>query len=321
MALDAWVYAPTGVKTEDLGPLQYQESDESGRETYAPAGGSQCTRVFLVAWDQRASFIDYLLGFSYLDASNKIYRVLPDAHPEIRNQYATDCTVEGLGPATIASGGTRPAAEFTTAKITANYKAKTYAIASDASIAGVDTTTDHPELHRYVTRAYQFNVEYLSVQGSMIFVTPTGSPPVQRIVPVPPGKANATIGLQYTWTEVPALPGNPFKIPNLDAINNCLGKVNSEVFDAAGGNYPAGTVLFVGVDPKQTLPRLDGETYYWDITFSFLYRNNGLVGSEYAGHNHLFRPEIGYDKLTVDGTSGGNTIYQSYNLNTLFNLG
>ncbi|WP_020469322.1 hypothetical protein [Zavarzinella formosa] len=315
MSLENWTYVPVGVSTEDLGAYQYLEGKETGRESYS-SGGSQCTRVFLVAWDQRGRFIDDLLGYSYIDGSGRICRVLPDSHPEISNQYATDCSVEGIGQLGIARTGTA-FGSWTTAVITANYKPRPYAIDSDSDVSYYSVVGDHPELHRYLTRNSTFSVEMLTVQGAMKFVTS------QRAIPNPPGKAIGTIGLQYVWNEVPAISFNPFVIPNLSAIKACFGKVNNTVFDGGGGNYPPGTVLFLGVDPQQIMPRLNGDNYYWTITFSFLYRDNGFVESlgENAGHNYLFEPTTGWDLVTTDGTSGANRIYQSADLNTLFNLG
>jgi hypothetical protein len=268
----------------------------------------------------RLDFLNELLGYSALDGDNNIMRTLPDLHPEITNFFANDATVDGVGPVGQSDAGS---VSFTLAKVTTNYKPRPYDLLTDDEVSGFDVTGDNPEFHRYLTRKYSFNIDYLSVNGSMMFVTATGSPSTKRTIPNPPGKAVGTMGLQYVWTEVPAITSNQFSPPNLTAVKSCLGKVNSEVFDAGGFNAPAGTILFVGIDPQMVMPKLNGDTFYWEITFSFLFRDNGYNStySEEQGHNYLFRPELGWDLVTVDGTSGGDKIYQTTNLNTLLKIG
>ncbi len=133
-------------------------------------------------------------------------------------------------------------------------------------------------------------------------------------------------------------------------IDKCMGRVNNLAFDRGDnrqglGNlgYPIGTVLFIGAHEEPTdrdtgglisslVARNSGNfTPYgrtFDVKFSFLYRNNGVVagsgaGAVYAGHNFLYRGP-GYSPqfqlATSDGTSGGKKIYGTAELNMLWHL-
>jgi|SRR5579884_1879453 len=322
MTLAAWNYSPP-VPDDGLGALDYKELKESGKEAYSP-GASTANRVFMTNWLVRVNFIDALLGFSYLDANNNVKRILPDPHPEIPTFYAEDASVEGFG--VLGLGAFR----WTNAKITSNYKPRDYFVLADNQVTS--------ELQRYTSRTAAFAADYLTIGGGMKFVT-SGI-----VLAAPPGRITTSMELQYTWHEVPALPTSPFIIPNLTAINNCIGKVNSTAFDVSGGNYPAGTVLFCGVDPKMVTPKLSVPTtvngnFAWEITFKFLYRNNGTWGGgsssyvpgsgfvgggggEIAGHNFLWdQANARWDLVTSDGTASGPRIYQSADLNTLWTIG
>jgi hypothetical protein len=238
MSLDLWTLNPPGVAPENLGNKQYLEYKESGKEQYSP-GASTANRVFLVAWAYSTDFIDDLLGYSYLDGSNNIRRVLPDEHPTSDKFFAEDCSVEGIGKLGETISGT---AHFTLAKITANYKPRDYAVLADEKI-----TT---ELDRFVTRGYAFNGDFLTLQNGMRFVT-SG-----RVLNAPPARITTSIELHYTWHDVPAKPSLPFVVPNWAAISSCFGCVNSTTFDPNGAGYSPGTVLFAGVDPKMVTNKL-----------------------------------------------------------------
>lgn len=303
MSLSQWNYAPN-VPPDQLGDFDYMELRDSGKESYAP-GSSTVNRVLMVRWDRRPRFLDDLIGWSYLQGTT-IHRIIPDEHPQISNFFAIDAQVEGLG---VLGKEDHNAISWTNAKVTATYKPVDYAIKADNEIGY--------ELERYVTRAYGFSADYLTINGQMKFVTNPGT-----VLSNPPGKVTGAMQLNYTWHEVPAKDANPFQPPNIKAIQNCLGKVNSVPFDTNAGNYPAGTVLFVGVDPKMTTPKLSGDVYYWEITFNFLVRNNGAgIGGETAGHQYIYRVDLGiWDLVTADGTFGGPRIYQTADLNSLFTI-
>jgi hypothetical protein len=256
----------------------------------------------------RPSFLDSLLGWSYLDGANAIHRILPDEHPDIANFFACDASVQGRGE---LDHNDNNAIDWTIAEVTANYKPVPYDVKSDNEI-----TT---ELDRYVTRIYSFSADYLTIQGNMKWVSRS---PAGQALSSQPGKTTGTMSMQYVWHEVPGKASNPYVVPNFNAIISCLGRVNSVPFDPNGADCPAGTVLFIGVDPKMQTPKLTDEVFYWEITLSFLYRNNGPgIGGETAGHNYIFDAANNrWDKVTADGTAGGTPIYGSADLNSLFTI-
>jgi hypothetical protein len=326
MSLSTWNYNPN-VPNDKLGSKDYKELKESGKEQYSP-GAATANRVFMVNWDYRPDFLDALLGYSYLDGNNSIKRILPDEHPEIDNFFAEDATVEGMG---VLGASDLDSISWTNAKIATNYKPRDYFVKADNQVTS--------EQDRYTSRTSTFAGEMLTLQNGVKFVSS------QRVLSAPPGRLTATQDVQMTWHEVPALPNNPFVIPNLTAVTNCMGKVNSVPFDVNGFNYPPGTVLFYGIDPKMVTGKLAGDTatnpngnYHWEITMKFLYRNNGYVTvtqggssssgggagsiSEYAGHNYFWEMSLGrFDLVTIDGRINGQRIYLTADLNTLWTIG
>lgn len=315
MSLSSWNYQPN-VEPDALGDNDYFELKESGKESYSP-GASSANRLLMCNWDVRPDFLDDLLGWSAPGSQGQgtIHRVLPDEHPEIANFYAEDATIEGIGPPGMSDNN---AISFTNAKVQVNYKPRDYLVLADNQI-----TT---EQDRYTSRSAEFIGDYLTLNGGMRFVA-TGA-----TLASPPGRITTSMSLVYTWHEVPGLNSNPFQIPNLSAVSNCIGRVNSVPFDTKAGNYPVGTVLFVGISPKMVTPKLsDGSStspfgnHFWEIQLNFIYRNNGYTSySEYAGHNYVFNidPKVNkWDLVTSDGTVGGPRIYQSADLNSLWTLG
>ncbi|HJT24928.1 MAG TPA: hypothetical protein VJ873_10140 [bacterium] len=327
-----WSLADPGTAADSLDDYTYLEYRESGKESYTP-GNSNVTRVFLVNWDQRGEFLDALLGFSYLDTDGTtIHRITPDPHPEIDNFYAEEATVEGKGVLGQSDSGS---ISWTVAVVTANYRPVDYAILEDSEVDS--------ELDRYVSHTFGFTSDILTVTGGLKFET-SGT-----IIQSPPGILAGLTQLEMTWHEVPAKSGKqaPFTVPNIRAIQSCLGKVNSAPFDVnsytdSDGNkgYPAGTVLFSGVSPKLVCPKLSdyvyglGAQYQWEITFNFLVKNQGtwLVDNTTAiGHNFLF--DLAYpgggqwDRVVAvafdgsgDPISTGRTLYQATDLNALFQI-
>lgn len=300
MALDNWILAGSSVPNDAI-PLGYfKEQKESGKETYAH-GNSSATRVFLCCWNCRAAFVDDVLGYAYLDGSNTLHRVLPDPHPDLYNFWAGDATIEGIGTVGVGVNG---AIAFPTAKVTVNYRPFPYRFLADAFTGS--------EINRYVSRQYAFNADYLTVNGTMKFVTPV--PPT--VLTAPPGRITGTMELTLTWHEVPGKATNPFEPPNIENVIDCYGRVNDSDFDG----YDAGTVLFMGIDPQMSTPRLAGDNFYWTIAMKFLIRDNGAgIGGETAGHQYLYDvANARWDLVTSDGLTGGPRIYQEADLNSLF---
>lgn len=331
MSLELWNYAPEGKTADNLGPMDYLEYRDTGKEQYSP-GASTANRTFITRWTARARFLDDLLGYSFTDSAKNIYRILPAEHPEIENFFAEDATVEGFGKLGSTFADT---VDWTCSKINCNYKPRDYFIKDDKAIVS--------EQERYTSRQFVYSSDYLTLQGNMILVSNC------KVLASPPGRLTPAVEAVYTWHEVPADPVKPFIIPNLTAVTACLGKINSVTFDVFGLNAPPGTVLFVGLDSKMQTPKLSGETatnpvgnYFWELMFKFLYRNNGQVTvrstcgdhrrglvtgnsgpiTEFAGHNYVFNLDLNrYDLVTNTGFVDGTRIYTSTDLNTLWTLG
>lgn len=316
MALDPnWTLMPEGTFAKDLDDYEYLESKESGNEVFRP-NASEAKRVFLVNWDLHSDFVNDLTGFASIGPGSKINRILPDVHPEIDNFYCTEAEVRPLGPADRSDFD---ALDTTLAVVTAPYKPLDYAIASDEDVAQyAGITGDTPELHRFVTRKYQFAGEALTYEGDRFqWVTRTEKKElaIQPTVRVP------SVTKQFIWRDVPSLTSNDFEVPTVTKIIDCLGKINSEHFDG----HNIGCVLFVGCDVTMKTPKLNDDIFYWDITYTFLIRDNGTAadGNPHAGHNYKYDGKTGFrrwDLITQDGTGAGNTLYLSTDLNTLFTL-
>lgn len=311
MSLDSWNYAPD-VAEDNLGDMDYMELRDTGTESYTP-GDSSATRIFMVRWDRREDFLADLLGYSAINSTgNGINRTIPDEHPDLDLFFAMTAQVtKGLG---VLSEQPNNAASFTNAVITTEYKPRPYAVLPDTAI-----TT---ELDRYVERPMTVAANFLTLQGTMEFV----SAPSGVIIQNPPNKLSSQINFQYIWHEVPADPNHPFIPPNFTAMNNCLGRVNSVTFDADVLNAPAETVLFLGYEPKLVPPRFSATQtdmlYTWEITLMLGYMNNGTgLDGHTAGWNHIYRiDQNGWDLVTTNGTSGGNEIYLNADLNTIFTI-
>jgi hypothetical protein len=330
MALERWIYNPPGIEgqLEDLEDDEYTEYKESGKESYSP-GASTANRMLICNWDVRADFIDDLLGYSYLDITDNVHRVLPDEHPEIDNFFAEDATVEGKG---VLGASDNDSISWTLAYINVNYKPRSYALLEDGD------KSLKSEQDRFTSRLGTFAAEFLTINARMQYHV-SG-----RILEQPPGKIVNTQEILMTWHEVPALEKKPFIFPNLTALTNCYGKVNSTVFDPNGYAFPIGTVLFLGVDPKFNTPKLAGDTattpignYFWDLTLKFLYKNNGPLangvpanpaGATVAGHNYLYdiQGQIWDLVETAPGTGRQipvtpQVIYENTDLNSLWTIG
>jgi hypothetical protein len=255
-----------------------------------------------------------LLGYSYINNSNGISRVLPDEHPELDLFYAYKASADGKG---VLGDTDSDSISWTVAYVNTDYAPVPYNVLEDSAI--------NSEEDRYVERQMTISANFLTLQGTMKFVTDSSHSVIQN----PPNKFTCALNLQYTWHWVPAdMSGTntAFIPPIIGQVNACLGQVNSLVFDPDCLNAPVGTVLFLGMEPKLITPKLSSiETsgqYYWEIVYHFLYMNNGTAADgNTAGHNYIYHVTSGvWDLVTTDGTSGGNTIYQKTDLNQLFVL-
>ncbi len=339
MSLANWILANSTVKNDQLPPMRYKiaKGFKGTFSTFNP-GNSGEPYTYLVGWDSAAAsssssssgglpfspdannlqnFLSDVLGYSYIETLSgptyKIHRVLPDSLIDWPVFYAQSASVEGWG--VPGSSAITLEQVYPTAKVMVDYKPVDFAVIPDSDLSGAVGK----ELERYVTRGFGFDSQYLTVNGQMRFCTVP-----QGVVATQPGKITSTQELNYTWHQVPALASNPFIPPNLSAIMNCIGTVNSTSFDTVAGiNAPPGTVLFTSADVKMELPSLGGSEaagsivngglYYWTITFKFSYRFNGYYST-------AVRP-TGYPgpggNVSLNGVPlGHNFIYRTYGQTT-----
>lgn len=304
-----WVYAPVTTAIQDLGSTEYKEADGSDTFETGEADG-EITRIFYTSWDVRSSFMDAVLGYSVNNGNGTLSRPsLPDQHPAFKNYYATKVKLEKVGmPDRYETSSKLP--RYLAAKFTVTYTPVTYHVTDDEH-------TDN-ELQRFVTREYVPGADYFTVNGGMKFTT-SGVVLSQQ-----PAKITTFLELNYTWHKVPAKPGNPFVPPNVQKISDCVGRINSEVFDLEGMNLAPGTVLCLPPETRLVPPRVTSgnpdNNYQWEIMFKFLYRENGYgLDGNLAGHQYLYdQANAGWDKVV--STLSGQPLYEEEDLNILFTL-
>lgn len=278
------------------------------------------------------AFLDSLLGWADVANGQYIIRELPDAHPVYSNYYCMEASVEGIG---VKEGQLQyngiPIARSQVAKITGVYKSADFEVIPDQQVQN--------EMYRFVSRTMNFSGEFFTINATgMRFVSNVGSDGEHKALAIPPARITGVSELTYIWRLVP---GNPslglagrYVTPNMGRITSCLGKVNSLAFDPDVANLPAGTVIFLGAEPKLIAPRITTgqieDNIFWEIMMKFLYRNNGFVNrttdgqviNEQAGHNFLWdQGKEWWDLITHNGLSSGTRLYQTADLNSLFSIG
>ncbi len=324
MTLENWEYVPIGSDPPDLySGLQYSEKLSS-----PDVAQNQITRTYFVSYDVLPSFMDDLLGYAETSGSG-IKRVLPNFDPLWANMWAMEASAKGLGKLTQGTTADGKVPKYTVAEITAVYRSPAFQIINDDDIDN--------ELDRYVIREYGFGGEFITINSTgMKFVSNIGADGKHLALNQPPARPTMTMDLTYTWEMVPPnFAISPYVPPNLTPLVNCYGKINSTAFDVNHMNCPAGTVLFLGIDPKMTNYRLttgaETTNIFWRIAMKFVYRNNGFISrpntgggtlNEWAGHQFIWdQSKQWWDLITVDGTTSGGRLFQTANLNTLFTIG
>lgn len=298
------------------------------------AGGSKQTRVYDVAWSDRFTAVQELLGYSDINGnggSNFVSRAIPDGDPDfviaptrlnlnkrlgaIPYRWASRVQAQGFGiDPDQPSGESRmkslqQTVVYGRARLTIEYTTRTYNVLSDAQMiqGGYTDSNGNPDessLVRYVTVVSKPKGQYLGLggpgAGNMIYATgPLTGKPLQAS----PGVILPTWDLQVTWHQVP-LHGVPsvYVNPNLQASSTLgaaditAGKVNSVTF----AGYPAGTLLAL---PPEFTPRSDPFGYrIYDVVYFF----------EFVPTFHNYVPMIGgtppllrFEEISTDGTSYG----------------
>lgn len=139
--------------------------------------------------------------------------------------------------------------------------------------------------------------------------TPTA--PAQIIVP--------ETEWSLTW---PRVSGKYFNNVLIGRLRNIMGKVNSTSYSLLY-NAPAETLLFVGWDmseERQVIFNSELGTLSFlqrplRVSMKILEKRVVTENNAIKGHNHVWRPGSGWQKLLINGT---DPLYQSYNYNNLF---
>jgi hypothetical protein len=202
-----------------------------------------------------------------------------------------------------------------TCKYLVTFSQLPYEVRSDAEIQ--QTTCNAPEMERYLERQPRGAVQSLPLPSNVLPIFTNQISPFQgggvyndisgKIVGqgIPTSGAyilSQTEELLYIWEQVPDPPWN--------AIAACIGKTNAATFDGARGwpSFTAGTVMFNGPLEKKRYRHASGR-WYWRITYSFLWRPQGVNYFPVADGTYLLV------------TFNGSPIYPSADFTTLFQPG
>ncbi len=255
----------------------YTEYEESG-DGQVSADDSFANIVYQVDDGNRIAFLDDLIGYStYVNEAGgnlDITRVLPQQHPEFDNFYCVSASWRRFGKASQVTVGTNDnVGAWQFSRINATFRPLEYAVVADDDLPTITLQTDPfrtgttapNELARYVTRRYNYVIQYLSLQEGaqgqplMQWVSRTSNKGILN----PPGFAVSYLEKEITWHQVPArtMGGTSvspqFEVPNSSTIQLYAGMCNSFPFDG----HPAGSVLFAGVQPTLRKPVLDTGLY------------------------------------------------------------
>lgn len=250
---------------------------------------SQIERVFEGPWGLRPQFIAWSLGYSYSlpDPNNPLRGILKREIPvmdcEFPWLYASDYElVEGQGAwvnnyfqAKDCQGrpileGTRPiyfpkigyiSKDWTLDKLSARVKltftARDFEFRTDANTDALGKG----ELSRYVTRQRFYAVDAIPFSAGLLKFTE--GPYAGRTIDENAGRLIVPKhGWRYIFHEVPD--------PNEDAIRECAGKINTDVFDGARGAplHPPETLLCQAPITERYRTRVGRVA--WRVTIPFL---------------------------------------------------
>jgi hypothetical protein len=257
--------------TANLG-IQYTEYFEGYRESWSNDGVAEAVRILECAWRDRKNFVRAMLG----GVTAGINRIPPDVHPD----YSLRALAVGGGGGLVATnveliaGVGVPAANsprgmisYDRARFAVTYKAVPYNI-----IGG--TYPNDLEIDRYIIRKLNYAIESLTIPGQCLKFSDGTKINEQMTILMP------TQEVIYTWVMAPRVPTS--------AINNCIGKVNDDLFD---GIYPPETLLMVApdIDPYWHPAQ---EAVVWNITYKWLYRATGW-NKFYRRSTNTFAPVVG----------------------------
>lgn len=237
-----------------------------------------------VAWEDAGDFLRDVLGSTDGNVSDPSYtRTLPLEHPGITDCWCVDAKL--LNTPSSSKAGANQYDEgldngmFTTdwAVYGLTFSRLPYYVVDDAT-AAVQTI---PELFRYCTIAERPRAREFTINSYQL--KPIGDPDNTNLLPVRAFKMDREQDLIITQYQIPA------GLYPFTAIDNCLGRINSETIElpisyAGSGSYvtrtyPAKTLLLRGVASDIiAYPGPVGDSgvlrWYRDIPLFFTYRPN-----------------------------------------------
>jgi hypothetical protein len=357
MALDGWTFT-TSTTGPCYGANTYTEAEDSGSGSLSDEN-SHVEIVYQVDDNQLVPFCDAVLGYTVYDGGGSfaLERTLPQQHPQFANFYAHAAAWKRIGaPTNVDWNGTPNVGQWVISKITTDFRPPGYDVLSDSQIGTITINgVQYPnELARYVSRTYNYVMEYLSVRGLMKFYNWNGSDNLPVPLDDAPGGATIYLEKEMTWYQIPAYTGiggtTDFTPPNQATVMALAGQTNATTFDG----HPPGTVVLAGYLPKLVRPHVSTGAYTWNLTYRFLVRNNGTAAGpcsgtppgsnscgpcvqlkttppiytnscaggpdgEAMGVNYIYNTYLSrWNLITTDGTGAGGRIYAAGELNNLF---
>lgn len=259
-------------------------------------------RVFRVDWSDRLEFIAELWGQYGAVGGAFVYQP-PAFFPQVPQAFVNEVRVEpfdadnpnGSAVTSLTSATNRYDAG---AKVTAVYRS---AEDEDHAARGDLPTVPSGTYLRYRS---DLSSDYVALPGR-VFRWDADDEPVAD--DVNPGVLVPSEEFTLSWLRVPLPPWN--------TMRDTVGKVNNATFL----NYPAGTVLFVGVETRHDFQIVD--TGLWRVDFHFKVRlvHGTGAGSPNLGWNHFYREQAASGEHWLEVVDeDGNNVYQAGDLTALF---
>ncbi len=318
-------------------------------------GSSQVSSVIDVPWEDLAdsdsitSFLPNILGYSYVDTSNRLRRVLPWQCPYpwywlwcvgVNNLHGVK--LEGKSGSGLLTNPPSPtlgvASGFDRGRMTVTWGTLPYDVISDADIDAKPYLGD--ESYRFVDKQILTNAEYVSLNAGFFRFKegPPGPPQGQgglgQRFNLGTTKILVKADLSWTWHNVPTdyiFLSNG--IPS--SIYKGLGKVN----DSLIWGYEAGTLLAMPpvftpvtqpVAPRLILQNanLGSTPRAWNIQFLFKFwdpplgTDGPIVPTTHGWNTALWTPDMLYYKIKSEGSTvpsvAGRDLFEDYNFNLFF---
>jgi hypothetical protein len=254
------------------------------------------TVLMTVDWADSANFLRDMLGYSVKNGT-VLNRILPEKSGWDDDTYAV------AARSTKFFGGTtnNPLYQNWPVPLYAEY-AVTFAAPLYKVLEDSELSSSTAEYERYCVWRTKGTAQNEKIPGgSLKFVNAEKT--LLNEVGVKTGRL---VELTCKWIDVPFV-----DVPRLSSLSN---KVNSSAVTWNGATYPAATVLYTGWEVEARNNHFGDPTH--DITLTFAIRADNRSWNKFWD-----KTESGADKyvlVTDNGESGGNPLYQSGDLNTLW---